>query len=146
MKTFTGILLVILAAAVIVAAVTSYRAWNEQREARTTFQEQKAEALDVRKRIGEVNLRYRALMEGMSEVPDTLRMQLAGEYQQRAKVFRKRLHALEAESRETERIFRKRKRAESATRENLHRKLKFLGGATILLLAGLVWRARVIRS
>ncbi len=146
MKIFTGILLVILAGAAIVAAVTSYRAWNELREVNTAFHEQKAEAEDVRTRIGEVNLKYRALMEGMSEVPDTLRMQLAGEYQRRAEVFRKQLYKLEAESRETERIFRKRKRAEAAARKNLNRKLMVLGGAAILLLAGFVWRARAIRS
>ncbi len=146
MKIFTGILLVILALAAIVAAGISFRAWNELREAEAAFHEQKAEAMDVRKRISEVNLKYRALMEGMSEVPDTLRMELAGEYQRRAEAFRKQLYRLEGESRETERIFGKRKRAQAAARENLNRKLKVLGGAAILLLAGIVWRARAIRS
>jgi len=137
MKIYTGILLVILALAAIVAAGISFRAWNELGEAEAAFHEQKAEALDVRKRI---------LMEGMSEVPDTLRMELAGEYQRRAESFRKQLYGLEGKSRETERIFGKRKRAQAAARENLNRKLKVLGGAAILLLAGIVWRARAIRS
>jgi hypothetical protein len=146
MKIFTGILLVILALAAIVAAGISFRAWNELGEAEAAFHEQKTEAMDVRKRIGEVNLKYRALMDGMSEVPDTLRMELAGEYQRRAESFRKQLYGLEGKSRETERIFRKRKHAQAAARENLNRKLKVLGGAAILLLAGIVWRARAIRS
>jgi hypothetical protein len=146
MKILTGIFLVILAAATAVATVTSYRAWNELREIDAAIHEKVLEVEDVRTRTGEVNLRYRALMEGMSSVPDSLKLQLTGDYQRRAESFRKQLYKLEREGREAARILNKGKRAESAARENLHRKLMVLGGAAVLLLAGVVWRARAIRS
>jgi len=146
MKKLSGILLIILAAAAIVSAAISYRAWNEHGETKAAFDEQKALAMDVRQRIGDVNLRYRGLMEGMKAVPDSLKTQMVGEYQRSAEGYRKQLYRLEAESRETERLFGKRKRAESAARENLHRKLMVLGGATILLLSSFIWWARAIRS
>ena len=146
MKLFTTILLVILAGAVLTAAAISYLAWTDLDEARSAYQEQEVLAKDVRKRVGEVNLKYRATMEGMKAVPDSLKMQYSGEYQRKLEVHRKQLFVLEGESREAERILKKRKNAIVAARKSLHWKLMVLGGAAILLLAAFVLRARAIRT
>jgi hypothetical protein len=147
MKTLSLILWVLLAASVVVGGVFCTQDLREVRSLSESRAGTREKLRVVRENVTETGIKYRGYLDSLSEIPDSLRMKEAGSIVKRGETYRKQLYQLERDTRELERLNRKKDVAIDAVYSSLKRRLLLFGGAAVVFLAGaLMTRRTAIRS